>query len=83
MEKSNLEHYVKINTPTKEHYHEIMDRTHIINSLIDSLLFCHPGLTEEMSSNCELAQKELRKVHQEAAYVVFNVFKLKKKKNTK
>ena len=38
------------------HFHEIIDRVHIICSMIDEFLIDHPGMTEEMNARCEGAQ---------------------------
>ncbi len=51
--------------PNKGHLHEIMDRSHIINSMIDDLLIEHPGMTEEMNAKCVQAQMLLCDIYQE------------------
>lgn len=38
------------------HYHEIIDRGHIICSMIDDFLIDHPGMTKEMDGFCGEAQ---------------------------
>lgn len=41
------------------HFHEIIDRTHIICSMIDDYLLDHPAMTFEMQTCCEDAQSSL------------------------
>ena len=44
------------------HYHEIMDRVHVINSMIYSFLIDHPGMTKLMNRDCRYAQTLLSNV---------------------
>jgi len=44
------------------HFHEIIDRSHIICSMIDDFLIEHPGMTIEMNKKCEFAQQLLCEV---------------------
>jgi len=43
----------------KFHFHEIIDRGHLICSMIDDFLIEHPGMTVEMNKQCEEAQQLL------------------------
>jgi len=46
----------------KGHYHEIIDRGHLIIGVIDDYLIDHPGMTEEMNTLCKKAQDSLYRV---------------------
>ncbi|MCK5133257.1 MAG: hypothetical protein KAR40_14030 [Candidatus Sabulitectum sp.] len=46
----------------KGHYHEIIDRSHLICSMIDDFVIGHPGMTTEMNELCREAQSRLCKV---------------------
>ena len=46
----------------KYHLHEIADRVHIINSMIDDFLIEHPGMTKSANQLCEVAQQNLSAV---------------------
>ena len=48
------------------HYHEIMDRCHIINSMIDDFVVGHPGVDETMAEWCKTAQRALSSVYNRA-----------------
>ncbi len=48
------------------YHHEIMDRIHIINCMIDDHLIEHHGMTTEMNALCENAQSILCDVYQKA-----------------
>ena len=48
------------------HYHEISDRCHIINSLIDDFILDHPACTAQMNSHAVRAQNLLTAVMNEA-----------------
>ena len=50
----------------KYHYHEIIDRVHIINCMIDDFLVDHTGMTKEMDTMCEQAQRLLSDVSDSA-----------------
>lgn len=56
------------------HFHEIMDRAHIICTMIDEFLIDHPGMTGYMNSLCEGAQKKLYTVYCSASVKEENVF---------
>ena len=51
----------------KFHYHETIDRAHLICSMIDDFLIDHPGMEEEQNKWCELAQEALVSVASRAA----------------
>lgn len=44
------------------HFHEIIDRCHVILSNIDDHLIGHPGMTKAMIKKCEQAQELLYSV---------------------
>lgn len=46
----------------KGHYHEIIDRGHLVMGMIDDYLIDHPGMTKEMNQLCEEAQSKLYRV---------------------
>ena len=43
----------------KGHFHEIMDRSHVICSMIDEFLIEHPGMTKQMNDLCREVQSKL------------------------
>lgn len=49
------------------HYHEISDRCHVINSMIDDFILAHPACTMLMNSYAVNAQSLLCAVMNEAA----------------
>ena len=51
----------------KFHYHETMDRAHLICSMIDDFLIDSPGMEEEQNKWCDQAQKALTDVAGRAA----------------
>ena len=59
--------YGKDNGGDKFHYHEIVDRCHIICSMIDDLLIDHPGMEKMTNEWCELAQRSLVSVKNRAS----------------
>ena len=50
------------------YFREIIDRTHIICSMIDDFLIEHPGMTVEMNKKCEEAQSLMCSVKNLAAH---------------
>lgn len=49
------------------HYHEIMDRAHIINTMIEEFLIDHPGMNDGMNRLCWQAQSDLMGVYSMAS----------------
>jgi hypothetical protein len=49
------------------HYHEIMDRCHVICSMIDDFLIDHPAMEKRGNEWCELAQRALTSASNRAA----------------
>ncbi len=54
-------------TVNKGHYHEIVDRLHIVCCMLDDHVIEHPGTTDEMNTLCEEAQHSLCKAMSLAA----------------
>jgi hypothetical protein len=46
------------------HFHEIMDRCHIVLSMIDDFILEHPGMTETMNDFAKDAQHQLSTISQ-------------------
>lgn len=49
------------------HYHEILDRCHVISSNIDDHLIDHPGMTKEMNEKCVKVQEILYEIYNKAS----------------
>lgn len=55
------------------HYHEIMDRTHVILCTIEDHLITHVGMTEEMKTLTDQAMNCLAHVYQMAGQKSFDL----------
>jgi hypothetical protein len=52
--------------PNPGHFHEIADRCHIINCLIDDHIIGHPGMTGQMTTWAEKAQEFISRIMEAA-----------------
>lgn len=48
----------------KFHYHEVLDRTHMIRNIIDNELYNHPAISKKMKKHIDKVQILLGKVYQ-------------------
>lgn len=53
--------------PDKFHYHEVMDRCHVLCSMIDDFLIGHDAVDDTAQEWCEIAQRALSSVSNRSA----------------
>lgn len=60
----------------KFHYHEVLDRLHLINTMIDEFLLEHPAVIEnkKIMKKIEKASEKLSKAYQEIGDLTLNKF---------
>lgn len=60
----------------KFHYHEVLDRLHIINSMIDDLLLEHPAVIEnkKIMKKITKASDKLSEAYQATGVIIMDKF---------
>lgn len=58
----------------KGHFHELIDRAHIICSMLDDYVIGHPGMTQEMNEKCVDAQASLSEMQSMASALEAEIF---------